>query len=370
VSKRIFSGRRVRRGRDVPGSWTRAVAWLALAALAGCGDASGPGSFSAAREFDTFWTNFDRTYSYFAYKQIDWQAARDAYRPRAVQAADAAALVPILSEMVEPLRDLHVWFRRPDGNQQATYQPPHFRNWDRTVWEAWITRNGWRQQVTNWGYADLGEIGYIAIGAWNTNQVRITAVDSVLELLRGRAGLILDVRMNGGGNDALALQVAARFTTAQRVIEYIQFRDGPGHDDFTPLEPRTLAPRGPWQYDRPVIVLSGRGVFSSNETFISAMREIPTVMVMGDTTGGSSGNPQEFTMAGGWAYTVPRWIAYTADLQVIEWNGIAPDILVSAGPADFAAGRDAVLDSALMHLRAITGPRLLVASSSSGSTSR
>jgi C-terminal processing protease CtpA/Prc len=209
--------------------------------------------------------------------------------------------------------------------------------------------------VTNWGYADLGEIAYIAIGAWNTNQVRIAAVDSVLELLRDRAGLILDVRANGGGNDALALQVAGRFTTSARVVEYIQFRNGPAHSDFTPLEARTLAPRGPWQYSRPVIVLSGRGVFSSNETFISAMREIPSVIIMGDTTGGSSGNPQEFPLAGGWAYTVPRWIAWTADLQIIEWNGIAPDIHVPATAAEFAAGRDPVLDSAIVHLHAITG---------------
>jgi hypothetical protein len=328
---------------------------LVLLALLACGDASGPTDFDAAREFDAFWRNFDRTYSYFDYKQIDWIGARDAFRPRALQAADVATLVPILSEMVTPLRDLHVWFLRPDGTLLGTYQPPHFRNWDRTVWTEWITSTGWRQQVSNWGYADLGDIAYIAIGAWNTSQVRIAAVDSVLELLRDHAGIILDVRMNGGGNDALALQVAGRFTTASRIIEYIQFRDGPGHDDFTALQPRTLAPRGPWQYQRPVIVLAGRGVFSSNETFISAMREIPTATIMGDTTGGSSGNPQEFPLFGDWAYTVPRWIAYTADRTVIEWNGIAPDIVVPVTAADFAAGRDPVIEAALGRLRVMTG---------------
>ena len=87
------------------------------------------------------------------------------------------------------------------------------------------------------------------------------------------------------------------------------------------------------------------------ESFISAMGEIPTVTVIGDTTGGSTGNPEFFPLRDGWSYAVPRWMAYTADLRVIEWNGIPPDILVPVTREDFAAGRDPVLEFALEWAR-------------------
>ena len=74
------------------------------------------------------------------------------------------------------------------------------------------------------------------------------------------------------------------------------------------------------------------------------MREIPHVTLVGDTTGGSSGNPHMFRLGNGWEYAVPRWINYTADMQVIEWNGIEPDIYVKTTEEDFLDGRDPVLD--------------------------
>jgi hypothetical protein len=331
--------------------WLTRGSVLVAAALAGCGDAQGPAEFNGAATFDSFWETFDRTYSYFELKHIDWNAARAAYRDRAANAADHVSLVNVLREMVEPMRDVHIWFRDPAGTTIATWQPTHFRNWNRDVWLAYMGANRWVQQRTNWGYADFSGIPYIAIGSWNTSQVNIDTVDAVLNQFRDKPAIIIDVRMNGGGNDALALQVAGRFTRETRLIEYVQFRDGPDHDDFTPLQPRYLQPRGPWQYEGNVVVLSGRGVYSSNETFISALREIPSVTVMGDTTGGSSGNPGEFELGGGWTYFVPRWIAYTPDGRVIEWNGIEPDLIIPVTAADFAAGRDPVLDFALSFLR-------------------
>ena len=122
---------------------------------------------------------------------------------------------------------------------------------------------------------------------------------------------------------------------------------GPSHSDFGPLTPFVLSPRGSWQYTRPVLLLIGRRCLSSNETFISAMRQLPNVTLVGDQTGGGSGNPGTFPLAGGWSYTVSRWIEYTADHQVIEDVGIAPQVFVSASAADFAQGKDPVLDWAL-----------------------
>lgn len=84
------------------------------------------------------------------------------------------------------------------------------------------------------------------------------------------------------------------------------------------------------------------------------MRQLPNVTVAGDRTGGGWGNPATFPLAGSWSYTVSRWIEYTVDHEVIEDVGIAPQVFVPASPADFAQGRDPVLDWALSSDAAAT----------------
>ena len=172
-------------------------------------------------------------------------------------------------------------------------------------------------------------------------------MDAALEQFRSAPAMIIDVRMNGGGSDALAYAVAGRFFDATRVVDYIQYRNGPGHSDFGPAQSRTVGPRGSWQFTRPVLLLIGRGCFSSNESFIAAMRELPNVTVVGDTTGGGSGNPITYPLGGGWSYTVPRWIEYTPQMQIIEWQGIAPKTVIPVSAVDWSAARDPVLDYAI-----------------------
>jgi C-terminal processing protease CtpA/Prc len=139
------------------------------------------------------------------------------------------------------------------------------------------------------------------------------------------------------------------------VTEHFRFRNGPGHGDFTAPTTRTLNPRGPWTWTAPVFLLIGRGVYSSNESFVSAMRELGNVTTVGDTTGGGTGNPSFHDLGDGWRYSVPRWIATTPDGIVIEDNGIPPDVPIRFDPADFQRRVDVTLDSALVLARGAGG---------------
>lgn len=330
------------------GMVSRAWRLLVLAVLVGtgCGDSPvGPGA-GYARLFDEVWSNFDRHYSYFQYKDIDWAALGAEHRPAAEAARTEVELLDVLESLTAPLRDMHVFFRGPDGRQVGGFSPDHFVNWDREVWQSYMGRVGWRQ-VERWGHGWFGEVGYIAIGSWGDQSFTVEAFDAAFEAHRDDPALILDVRMNPGGSDRLALAVAERFATRTHTADYARFRDGPAHDDFGPTQRRTFGPRGDWQFSRPVAVLSGRGVYSSNESFISAMRELPHVTVMGDTTGGATGNPRIFELTGDWEYGLSTWLHWDARMNMIEWKGVAPEIDVPGTPADFDAGRDPVIDYAL-----------------------
>jgi len=327
-----------------------ALPLLVLTAVA-CGRSSptapSPPAADFAAQFDSLWSTFDREYSYFEHKRIDWNALSARYRPAATAAADQAGFIGVVREMLGELRDLHVVLRDPNGTTISTYTPSAFVNWDRSVWQQYIARANWTQGQSDWGHGVLDGVPYIAIGGWGAASIRAADFDAALDRYRTAPVLILDVRMNGGGNDALAFDIAGRFTSSTVRTGSVKFRNGPSHSDFGAPIPRTLNPRGAWQYTGSVLLLIGRRCASSNESFIEAMRQLPNVTLAGDRTAGATANPGTFPLANGWTYTVSRWIEYDADGRAIEDNGILPRVPVTATAGDFALGRDPVLDWAI-----------------------
>jgi hypothetical protein len=303
-------------------------------------------------DFDSLWNRFDKDYSYFEYKHVDWHASYVSFRPSAQTASSMNDLVEVLQSMLSPLRDGHVWLIRPDSTLIRTYLPGYQVNYDSSLLAQFSATYGGHQMTSGWGsYWRIDSIPYIQLTTWYPPLVTISDFHTVLELYKNSPGLILDVRMNHGGSDLLAFEVAGRFTTAPVTARYYQIRNGPLHTDLTPMTPLIVNPSGSWQFQKPVVVLVGRGCASANEGFISAMREISTVTVVGDTTEGSDGNPEIRSLSNGWMYSVSTWIAYTADKKVIERNGIPPDIYVGASSSDFASRRDPVLEFGLQILR-------------------
>ena len=331
---------------------------LLLGMCAGCGGTpagggtitppAGGAAFDPGAQFDSLWNNFDQNYSYFAYKNIDWNALNTTFRPMALQTTDEASLVAVLTQMLAQLHDQHVKFTDPSGNQTPTFVPTVFDNWNLGVWQQYMTAASAVQVQPGLVTATLSGAPYITVGAWGGTQVDIAHLDSVIDANQSASSLIIDVRMNSGGDEQVAYQFAGRFTTQTRTpTGFNQFRDGPLHTDFGSLTADTVTPRGSFQFTKPVYLLIGRLSASSTEDFISAMRELPNVTAVGDTSAGSSGNPLSFTLGGGWTYTVSHWIDYTAEQQVIEDQGIAPAMFVPVTASDFQQGKDPVLDFAV-----------------------
>jgi C-terminal processing protease CtpA/Prc len=329
---------------------------LPLALLGSCNYVSSglqsPASASYADQFDFLWQKFDQNYSYFVYKNIDWSALRDTYRPMALQATSQDQFTQVLVAMLANLHDLHVYLVDPAGNQTPTFVPTSFVNFNSTVWQQYLQAQGTGiQQNSLFTTGQLKGAAYIAINSWAPSSGSEAAdLDTALQQFQNAPGLIVDVRMNGGGDGATAASFAGRFADQTRVGGYDQFRDGPSHSDFGPLLSRPVSPRGPWQFRAPVLLLIGRGCYSSNEDFIAMMRELPNVTVAGDTSGGHSGYPVLFNLSNNWQFTVSTWIDYTAEKQVIEDQGINPGVFVPATAADFQAGNDPVLDYAIAHI--------------------
>jgi hypothetical protein len=213
--------------------------------------------------FDVFWETFDREYSYFDYKRINWDSLRTVFRPRAELAQSEGALMPSLKELVAPLRDVHVQLIHPDGWADPTYVPSAKVNWDENAWRTFRNSCGFALKKPGLGHCTNAGIGYLFVGSWNSSAFTIADIDAAVDRFRDAPALIVDVRPNVGGTDELALALAGRFATEPTTVGYVRFRLGRRHSSFTDEIVRRVSPRGTFQFRKPVVVLSGRGVFSS-----------------------------------------------------------------------------------------------------------
>ena len=332
---------------------------LALLAISGCMTSRAPRdapSFEA--QFDQIWSEYDRVYPAFGYKNItasDWNNLRARYRPRAIASRTEDEFISVVKEMLAPLRDVHAWFVDPKGTIVPTYVPWALDNFDRNRWAHALRNASYTPHGNAWGEGMIGGFAYFYIGTWGANQIDSLALDAALLRYRDAPGMIIDVRTNAGGSDAAAFAFASRFFTRPSVVSYVQVRNGASHDDLGPEQARTISPRGSWQYTKPVIILAGRGGFSANESFVAAMSVLPHATVIGDTTGGASGNPKTIPMGNGWSFTVPRWMEFGPDRQPIEWKGVAPAIAVTWSPGAYATDGDPLIDTAVGMLGEMNG---------------
>jgi C-terminal processing protease CtpA/Prc len=100
------------------------------------------------------------------------------------------------------------------------------------------------------------------------------------------------------------------------------------------------------------VVLSGPATFSAAEDFLVAWKNSGRGKVIGEPSGGSTGQPLVFQLPGGGSARVCTKRDTFPDGTEWVGKGIAPDILVRPTLADVRAGRDTVLEQAREFLKA------------------
>lgn len=120
-------------------------------------------------------------------------------------------------------------------------------------------------------------IGYIAIHTFADDDV-VAAFEKALAELRECRGLVLDVRGNGGGDTAVARPLMGRFIDTPRNYAMMRRREGAALG-----EPwmEAVQPRGPFTFQRPVVVLVDHWSGSMAEGFPMGMRGIGRASIVG-----------------------------------------------------------------------------------------
>ncbi|WP_371682512.1 S41 family peptidase [Kitasatospora sp. MMS16-BH015] len=373
------SGFRDRAGLHVDGAvGDRTLRRLPALPARCAGEAAVPGGPAQAGDpqgvYDVFWQTFAENYPFFAAKGVDWQAVRERTRPLVRADSSPAELFAVLRGMVEPLHDAHVVLEAPSVGFFAEGRPgtvPPSPAVDDRAKSFVVGRDLAGLVVHEYAagrisYADLpGGQGYLRISgfggyagpggddSYQTNSRLLEqALSEVLtaERVSTLGGLILDLRINGGGYDALGLQVAARLTDRPYVAYAKRARDRPEEPShFTTPQPIPVRPADAPRYTGPLAVLIGGSTVSAGESFTQALLARPTgATLIGQPTQGVFSDTLDRALPNGWSFSLPNEELLTRTGTSYDGPGIPPDISTPVfTEEEYAQGKDSAFDRAV-----------------------
>jgi carboxyl-terminal processing protease len=202
-------------------------------------------------------------------------------------------------------------------------------------------------------------IGYIQLSSFGEETAGDLRRALSTLLAQKPAGLILDLRGNGGGYLASAVDVASEFIGDGVVLTE---RFGDGHQQVYRANGDGEA------LDIPLVVLINKGSASASEIVAGAIQDLGRGKLVGEQSFGK-GSVQNWhalqDQAGAVRVTIARW--FTPKGRSIEGNGLQPDVTVPLTDADVTAKRDPQLDKAVEILLGQTTAPTPAAMSFSGS---
>ena len=340
---------------------------------------------SPQNNYAVFWQTFAEQFALFPLYQTDWAAVDRKYRPRVTASTTPEELFGILREMILPFHNAHTNINaasihrlylgyRPASQtglklQAATSLSPEevfglFNEQARRTKDIVESKylNGKFRSFCNdmvhfgilgksVGYLRiLGFAGYAKEGGFEQEAIALeAALDEIFKDAKQMEGLIIDVRLNGGGADPHCLAIASRLTWEK----YLAFSKVAHNNLSGPL--RFTEPQPAWvdvstrpSYRGKVVLLIGPDTISGGEGFAMAlMGRKPHVTSVGENSQGVFSDVSGRKLPNGWTFGLPNELYLTETGKSFDGQGIPPDIRVPVYPkVDLESGRDGALEKA------------------------
>ncbi len=188
-----------------------------------------------------------------------------------------------------------------------------------------------------------GTLGYLHIRGMDLPSARDFERD-LFAAADGKAGLIIDVRDNGGGFTAdILLSSLTAPRHARTYARGMDFKSLP--QDAYPRDRRLI-----YGYSRPISVLINFNSFSNAEIFAHAIKTIGRGKLVGTATYGGVISTGAATLIDGTNIRTPFRGWYLPGDVDMESHGAQPDVAVEMTPADEAAGKDPQIEAAVKEL--------------------
>lgn len=207
-----------------------------------------------------------------------------------------------------------------------------------------------------------GEVAYIRIPSFMGADFEKRAIELARQYHDAKM-LIIDVRDNGGGSTpsdltAYLMNQPYRWWTeaAPLQVPFFRFRAAQGHGDLGPFDhsdivwPSTPAQPPKDNFPGKLAILVDAGCFSACEDFVMPFKDNHRAVLIGQTTGGSSGQPFMLDLGQGLMLFIGAKREIFPDGSRFEGVGIHPDMEICTTAEDLAHGTDAALEAALRRL--------------------
>jgi carboxyl-terminal processing protease len=167
------------------------------------------------------------------------------------------------------------------------------------------------------------KIGYIRLVQFNepTADELSKALDELQK--QGMQALILDLRNNPGGLLNSAVDVCAQFLPPNTKVVSTQGRVASQQHDYSTSGAKKERP------SFPMVVLINEGSASGAEIVAGALKDLHRAVLVGETTFGKGSVQNVMQLPDGSAVRFTTAKYYTPSKQVIQGNGVTPNILVA-----------------------------------------
>jgi len=344
-----------------------------------CSDSQIITAHSPAITFEHFWQTFADHYAFFDKRGVDWQAVYEQYQPLIHENLTEQALFELLSEMLDPLDDGHINLI----SAFEDFSPEKYKGVTKALLEAFAKQSEYDDiqdyadilsqqynhnlsnyfdensevdsEVFRWGIID-NSVGYLRIRAMvldedNSVASNISALtkimDQAMAALADTQAIVIDLRDNNGGDDAIALAIAGYFI--DQPIEVVSKFARTEHQQ-TPVISASVAPASS-VYSNPIAIISASDTASSAEVFLIAMKARSEVFIVGENSNGALSDTLSKGLPNGWQFTLSNEVYLDQAGQSFEVTGIVPDSYVSVfSIASIAKGENVALEAALQIL--------------------
>jgi C-terminal processing protease CtpA/Prc len=178
-----------------------------------------------------------------------------------------------------------------------------------------------------------GKVTYVQIPGMNGEALNRYKQEA-WQFTRGKQGLIIDVRNNGGGNTSDAIM------DTLKKAPYAFYRTREGEPFSAPGQTLSL----------PIVVMCAETSYSNAEMFPAAVHGAHAGTIVGMPTPGYVIWTYGGRLVDGTSIRLPSSGSFRPDGSPLEDNGEVPDVIVDITPEEYFAGKDPQLDKAIQVL--------------------
>lgn len=324
---------------------------------------------SPERNFEAFWQLFNRHYAHFESRHLNWQHQYQRFRPQVTAHTTDQQLLSLLNQMVAPLQDGHVVIS-PTGDLPASakysrfYQEFPTKELQSQFHQVTLTRlqaKGFgpfvkfrSEPYQIGGYCRSKELGYLQLNGFGGMPLADFAnqLDEMVIAFADVKGLLIDIRINGGGSPNFLGALVGRLTQVKRLVGYGRARVSKPNVAYTPWAAYQVAPQGPRQLIKPTVLLTSGATISAADHCALYLKEFPYVRLMGEPTNGIFSPMLGKTLPNGWAISLSDGQIVSPKRVSYEGKGVPVDVVGWHDQDTMLQGHDPVLEQAVDFLNA------------------